>query len=107
MVPDLLCGVFFRLSAVRCDGVSDLVCNARSRCARSKDYHTHVLELQLAHVETRHYCSESYTSSSLDIIVETGNLRCVPIEDSSSWENQFRSENSRLGLPLGKPKSSK
>jgi hypothetical protein len=84
MVPDLFRGIFFRLPAIGSNGVFDLVCDSRPRCAGSKNHHSHIRQLQTTHVKTSRYRCEGHTAGSLHVVVEAWNFGSVFIQDPSS-----------------------
>lgn len=80
--PYLPCSFLLSDAPLSRDGVADLICDTNTGCPSTKHNHTKVTQLHLRDVQAGKYGGEGYAPSSLDVIVETGNLWPPPIEES-------------------------
>lgn len=81
-IPDLLRRFILRLSCLSGDRIRNLVGNASTSCTRAKDHHSHIFQFDFAGLKGRQHGSESDTPRALDVIIETRDLRLIPIEYS-------------------------
>lgn len=81
-IPDLLRRFILRLSCLSGDRIRNLVGNASTSCTRAKDHHSHIFQFDFADLKGRQHGSESDTPRALDVIIETRDLRLIPIEYS-------------------------
>lgn len=83
LLPDLLSCLVFAYPLLGGDCVAHLVCDADSSSTGSKHDQLDILQLLLAHMQSGHNGCERDTSSTLDIIVEAGDLGSVMIKDAT------------------------
>lgn len=77
-------GLIFGLLTFQGNCIPDLISDTCSSCTGSKHDDSQIMHCEFRHMECGHDRGKSYTTGSLDIIIETGNMRPILLQNPPS-----------------------